>query len=200
MDRKRVAVLAGSCWFGNLFGATVGGSRCLEPDEVRCNASGNSSDLGCAAGCSAFFQGHGPVWEFVRLPYQHPAFRSVCKLARWAPTCLVEGYEGPLCVACSEGYRSHSNRCVKCTAASNDTRLAAAGAVVTIAVVVVPVVGIFLWRSRQLAGNERVAGFRHDVQSRLTLPGRSRATDGVQAEAAPKQSASRLQEASEGGS
>ena len=176
MDRKRVAVHASSCWkmsqpqFLPQRHCKVGGSCWFgNLSELRQGAAGAWSRMKSAAtprGAAQIWAVPLAAWRPFRGMAPHgslsgcliSALLFACKLARWAATCLVEGYEGPLCVACSEGYRSHSNRCVKCTAASDDTRRAAAGAFVMIAVVVVPVAGIFLWRSRQLAGNERVAG------------------------------------------
>ncbi|CAE7307778.1 inlA, partial [Symbiodinium necroappetens] len=60
--------------------------------------------------------------------------------------CTTGGYEGPLCIACSEGYRSRSRQCIKCDVAS-DTRGTAAGFAITAAVVAVVAGGICFWRS-----------------------------------------------------
>ncbi|CAE7702076.1 inlA [Symbiodinium microadriaticum] len=57
------------------------------------------------------------------------------------------GYEGPLCIACSEGYRSRSRQCIPCDAAS-DTPGTAVGIAITAAVVAVVAGGIYFWRSR----------------------------------------------------
>ncbi|CAE7330510.1 inlA [Symbiodinium necroappetens] len=62
--------------------------------------------------------------------------------------CTTGGYEGPLCVACAEGYRSRSRRCIKCDVASDDTRGTMAGVATTAAVVAVVAGVMYFWRSR----------------------------------------------------